>query len=97
MNDDVPLKFIGSYLATTDVLDPLGGDTKLLEHLTKHLREASIALAVNGKLNCWCHLQTGPYNGISRVAKEVSHACKDARLVHITKKTSFTPNSIIQS
>jgi hypothetical protein len=36
----------------TDILDLLGRDTKLLKDIAEHLSETSIALAINGKLNC---------------------------------------------
>ena len=60
MNDDVALKSVGSRFTTTDVLDLLGGDTKHLKDIVEHLSEAFVALAINGNLNCWCHLQTSP-------------------------------------
>ena len=60
MNDDVALQSVGSWLATTDVLDLLGRDTKLLKNIIEHLRKTPIAQAIDGELNCWCHLQIGP-------------------------------------
>ena len=39
VDDDVLLQSIGSRLTMTDVLDLLGGDTKLLEDIIEHLRK----------------------------------------------------------
>ena len=37
------LQSVGSNLATTDILDLLGRDTKLLEDVVEHLSKTSIA------------------------------------------------------
>ena len=60
MDDDVALQSIGSWLAMIDVLNLLGRDTKLLEDIVEHLSKTPVAQTIDGKLNCWCHLQIGP-------------------------------------
>ena len=69
MDDDVTLKSLGSHLSMADVLDLLGRNTELLEHLTRQLSEASIASFVDWELNGWCHLQGIRKNGVSRSAE----------------------------
>ena len=60
VDDNVALQSIGSRLAMTDILGLLGRDTKLLEDIVEHLSKTPVAQIIDGKLNCWCHLQIGP-------------------------------------
>jgi hypothetical protein len=47
VHDNVALKSIGSRLALIDVLDLLGGDTKLIKDVIQHLSEPMVAHAVD--------------------------------------------------
>jgi hypothetical protein len=60
VDDDVTLQSVGSWLATIDVLESLGRDTKLLKDVMEHLSKTSVAQTVDEKLNCRWHLQFGP-------------------------------------
>ena len=60
VDDDVALQIVGPRLATIDVLNLLSGDTKVLKDVMEHLRKTLVPQTIDGKLNCWCHLQIGP-------------------------------------
>ena len=53
-----------------DVLNLLGRDTKLLKDIVEHLSKTSIAQTINGKLNCWCHLQIDLEKGDQKTGKK---------------------------
>ena len=43
---------------------------ELLKNVVEHLSKTLVAQTIDGKLNCWCHLQISPKKGISELEKD---------------------------